>query len=278
MTTQLIMIEGIPGSGKTTIARFVKTILDGNNLKSSLYNEGDLNHPADFESVACLTDTEYNHLISKYDKELFDKFLIKKGNDNFISYGKMKREVPNVIDDKIFEAVSKYDIYNLPLEQYSKLCKEKWQSFASKAQETDVISVFECCFLQNPLTLMLARHNADKSYIKNYINELVEIIKNLNPLLIFLFQDDVKKTFDRVIPERPKEWLDFVIEYITKQEYGKANNINGFEGMVKFYEVLRSFELDIFKTIEFKKLFVDISDLNWDRIRQDIESFLKEAL
>lgn len=126
MATKLIMIEGVPGSGKTTIAKFVKTILDHNNRKSDLFNEGNLNHPADFESVACINNVEYNQLISKYGKELFDKYLMKKGNNNFINYGKMKQEVHSDTEQRVFEDLSKYDIYNLPLEQYTRLCKEKY--------------------------------------------------------------------------------------------------------------------------------------------------------
>jgi thymidylate kinase len=58
MNTKLIVVEGIPGSGKTTTANFIKELLDERNISNQLFLEGDLNHPADFESVACLDETE----------------------------------------------------------------------------------------------------------------------------------------------------------------------------------------------------------------------------
>ncbi len=167
MKTELIIVEGIPGTGKSLTASFIKELLDKNHIQSILYQEGNLDHPADYESVACLDDAEYDNLLLKYNKD---------------------RD------------------------------------------------------------------------------------------LIFLYQDSVKKTFEKVIPERPKEWLDFVIGYVTQQEYGKVHQLEGFEGLVKFYEALRTLEVDIFKTLPFKKLFIDNSGLNWDKCHQDIEIFLKEAL
>jgi hypothetical protein len=72
--------------------------------------------------------------------------------------------------------------------------------------------------------------------------------------------------------------LDFVIGYVTQQGYGKVHQLEGFEGLVMFYEALRTLEVNIFQTLPFRKLFIDNSGLNWDKCGQDIEIFLKEAL
>jgi hypothetical protein len=280
MKTKLIIVEGIPGTGKSLTASFIKELLDKNHIQSILYQEGNLDHPADYESVACLDDAEYDNLLLKYNKnrDLLSKNVIKKGNDYFFCYRKMKQDSNTNLSDELFKALSKYDVYDLSLEKYNKICKARWKEFVKSSKSNHLLSIFECCFLQNPLSTMLARHNADQSYINQYIMDLTEIINDLNPVLIFLYQDSVKKTFEKVIPERPKEWLDFVIGYVTQQEYGKVHQLEGFEGLVKFYEALRTLEVDIFKTLPFKKLFIDNSGLNWDKCHQDIEIFLKEAL
>jgi DNA polymerase III delta prime subunit len=51
--TRLYIFEGVPGSGKTTSAKWLKSRL-GEIAK--LFLEGDPEHPADYESVACLTE------------------------------------------------------------------------------------------------------------------------------------------------------------------------------------------------------------------------------
>lgn len=280
MKTKLIIVEGIPGTGKSSTASFIKELLNKSNIQSILYQEGNLDHPADYESVACLDDVEYDNLLLKYkqDRDLLSKNVIKKENDNFLCYRKMKQDSNANLSDELFKALSKYDVNDLSLEKYSRICKARWKEFAESSKDNHLLSIFECCFLQNPLSTMLARHNAEQSYITHYITDLTEIIKDLNPVLIFLYQDSVKRTFEKVIPERPKEWLDFVIGYVTQQEYGKAHQLEGIEGLVKFYKALRTLEVDIFKTLPFKKLFIDNSGLNWDKCHQDIEIFIKEIL
>jgi len=43
--TKLILVEGLPGSGKTSTARYVKQLLDEQNIANRLFLEGDLEHP-----------------------------------------------------------------------------------------------------------------------------------------------------------------------------------------------------------------------------------------
>jgi thymidylate kinase len=56
MQRQLILIEGIPGVGKTTTAQNIKKFLDKKGIKSKLFLEGNFDHPADYENVAYLTE------------------------------------------------------------------------------------------------------------------------------------------------------------------------------------------------------------------------------
>lgn len=77
MDSKLILIEGLPGSGKSTTARLVHEILMQKGIESELFCEGDLDHPADYESVAFLRMTSgivcwknTDHLKTKLSKKL----------------------------------------------------------------------------------------------------------------------------------------------------------------------------------------------------------------
>lgn len=54
MNARLYLIEGLPGSGKTTTAEALTYLLQEQQTDTRLHIEGDLNHPADYESVAYL--------------------------------------------------------------------------------------------------------------------------------------------------------------------------------------------------------------------------------
>jgi hypothetical protein len=50
--SKLIPVEGVPGTGNTVVASTVHQWLDRNSTPNRLYREGNLDHPADYESVA----------------------------------------------------------------------------------------------------------------------------------------------------------------------------------------------------------------------------------
>lgn len=66
MDTKLILVEGIPGSGKTTIAKRLYDHLVANNIKTNLYLEGDIDHPIDLGWYAYFCKHDYENFISDY--------------------------------------------------------------------------------------------------------------------------------------------------------------------------------------------------------------------
>lgn len=43
--TKLIIVDGLPGSGKSTTAKYIKTLLDNNGISNCFYEEGNFAHP-----------------------------------------------------------------------------------------------------------------------------------------------------------------------------------------------------------------------------------------
>lgn len=64
MNSRLILVEGIPGAGKTTIARKIKEKLIEEGKDVILYEEG-VSHPADMAWNAYLKKEEYDDFIMK---------------------------------------------------------------------------------------------------------------------------------------------------------------------------------------------------------------------
>ena len=67
MNHKVIIIEGIPGSGKTTFSNLIYHHLKENNIKANLYNEGDL-HPIDLAWCSIINEKDFEYLLNKYDK------------------------------------------------------------------------------------------------------------------------------------------------------------------------------------------------------------------
>ena len=63
MNTKLIMVEGIPGSGKSTIAQKIADYYKSKSLAINPFNEGQA-HPADLAWSACVPLGSLNDILS----------------------------------------------------------------------------------------------------------------------------------------------------------------------------------------------------------------------
>lgn len=274
MRSKLIIVEGIPGSGKSTTARYIKGLLEEKGLPVRFFQEGDTKHPADYESVACLTEDEFYSIIKKYmgDRELLYKYTEKKDQLYFIHYYDLVHENPT--KDTIAQDLSTYDVYEREIHRFEKVGLNYWKSFVEKSQHEEVIYIFECCFIQNPFTKFIAKENAGLSRVRNYVHKISEEIKPLHPLLIYLHQEHVGVSFGRVYAERSQEWKDFFTRYHTQNGYGKAHDLQGFDGLVRFLEMRRNEELKIIQELGLEKLLIKTDKQNWDHYYQEIHSWV----
>jgi hypothetical protein len=276
----LILVEGIPGSGKTSTAQYIKQLFDIFETPSQLYLEGSLDHPADYESVACLDEEEFRHLKASYPEciEVINQFtgsLRCLRNYKMIYYGKLQQELPSEKNNHLFRELSKHDVYNLPMEMYEQLIIERWIEFSRQVQMNEEIIILECCFLQNPLTVMFGRFNQTELIVTEFIKRIERIIQPLNPRLIYFHQDDIKKTLNRVIKERPKEWLEHIIWYFTEQGYGKSKGYQGFDGLCEVLKERKRYELDIINLLYLDKLVINNTENDWEHVLKEIRNFLQ---
>lgn len=188
MKTNLLIVEGLPGSGKSTTAEMIAAELNKKGKKAVCVDEGQ-EHPADY------------------------------------------------ID---------YDFPDFETERQKIL--EKWRSFVAESDK-NTIYVFNCIFLQNPMCETMMRFGMEAAASQHYISEIAEIIKPLNPIIIYIDQPDVKEAIDRVLAERGTDWLNAVIDYHVSQGYGKQNYLSGYEGYIQCLEERKTRELNILQAL-----------------------------
>jgi hypothetical protein len=271
--SKLILLEGVPGSGKTTAGLHLQTFLEHRGFAVQFWCEGNFDHPADFEGVARLGESDYQHFLQRYPglTELFREQLTIKDADYLVKYRKLQHLHPQEISQALVDELSQFDVYDgLPMDEYCRLALDRWHDFQQTAENSDEITLLECCVLQNPFTVMLARHNADPQIALQHIMKITEIIRSLNPLVIYLSPRNARNALEHVRLERSKEWVDFVIWYLTEQAYGKAHRLNGYEGVIQFYEMRQKLELEILKNLPIRSLVIEHAGNEWERCDQEI--------
>lgn len=250
MKAKLYLMEGLPGSGKTTTAEALTRLLQEQQINTRLHIEGDLNHPADYESVAYLTMDKWTDFQSKYASldvlrftEVFNDYVL-------ISYRQWqsKQDIP----EAALTFLQAHDIYELPFESYQSLIFKKWEAFVAQALMTDTTYVFECCFLQNPLTMGLIKYDLPEATLRAYIEHLAAIIAPLHPVLVYVNQSNVERSFRKALKERPTEWADGFVSYHTEQAYGVNRSLSGVEGTIAILQARKALERQLLKTLPFR--------------------------
>lgn len=253
---KLFIIEGLPCTGKSTAAKFVSEMTGG-----IFVDEGSGKHPADYEFDAFITLDALNGF-TEAEKEILLSCSEKHGSGLLVPLEKLSGE--------LFEKAIKYKIYDfLDWETERGIMLDKWREFVSGYGERTY--VFNCVFLQNPMCETMMRFNFDIEQSFDYINEIAEIIAPLEPMVIYLKNNDIAESVKKAVKERGEEWLNAVIDYHCNGGYGKANGLCGFNGYVSALEERQKRELEILKKLSIRSLIIDNPQRDYERAYAEIE-------
>lgn len=266
MKNKLFIIEGLPCTGKSTTGRFVSDFLLKQGHTVSYYDEDTAEHPADYEFHAFMTSTDLQ-ILSDDELQQVKNIGVKKNLGLVIPLSK--------INGELFDKIIAFKIYDcLPWESEKTVMLNHWAEFAKQAYTEDRIYVFNCCFLQNPLCEMMMRFNYSYEDIQEYIINIFEYIKTLDPVVIYLQNSKVKERISQIAMERHDEWLKSVIDYHTSQGYGKENCFKGFDGYISCLEERQKIELKILEQLPIEKIIIDTPFENWKRTHNIITDLI----
>lgn len=265
MYHKLYIIEGLPCSGKSTVSKFAAERLSKAN-KVNFIDEGSGNHPADFEFHAFLSE----QTLQNFPSESIP--IIKEKSERIAGgYAVPINEFCGEIQAELF----RYKIYDiLPWEEEMPVMLEKWRTFAESADDNTVY-VFNCVFLQNPMCETMMRFNFSEEESYSYISRLAEIIKPLNPVVIYLKNDDIAESVRKASTERDG-WLDAVIGYHEQGEYGETIGARGFDGYIACLKERQRRELSILSRLSIKSVIIENPQRDWDKAYEEINRSLSE--
>ena len=254
MNSRLILVEGIPGAGKTTTARKIKEKLIDEGKEAILYEEG-MSHPADMAWNACLKEDEYNDFIKKC-SEMWEGSKKSISKEELIS--RIQRQT-RIEDNNVILAYTKIDFpedcyWSLigdvaskeicdgrkSLDEFREIHLRRWSKFADQALLNDNIYIFECAFLQNHIFELLGVYEKSDEEIYLYLKSLLETVKSLSPSIVYIEPSSVEDIIIQAANERKSpegsrpDWIDEVANWVSNMNFGKSHNLKGIEGVFYF--------------------------------------------
>jgi hypothetical protein len=116
--------------------------------------------------------------------------------------------------------------------------------------------------------------DASQEMITNYILQVSDIIKNLNPVLIYLYQRDMLKALQTMRAVRGDEFETFQIAHIGATTYGQRTHVNDFSGLVSAFQYFKGIIDHVFLELSLKKISIDTLDGDWEKYLDRITEFL----
>lgn len=272
---QLVMVEGLPGSGKTTASGFINGWLTDRQVPVHHFSEGRTDHPVDLEQVAVLTEGQLERLRRDLPDEAGDLTAAAERVDDLWLI--RHRERP-AWSSRLRDRLRELDSYDgaVTHDVHTRVLFDSWQRFAEQRARESAVFLFECVLIQNPMCALLARFDRPEAAIEAHIRRLAEVTAGMDPLLVYLDAGDPAAVLEAAAAERPAEWLEFVIGYHTRQGYGLAHGLRGFDGLVEFMRHRREVELDLLPRLPVTTFTSDVSDGDWDRHRAALAAFLED--
>lgn len=250
---RLIIVEGLPCSGKSTTTRYIGELLGGGR-EVCVVDEGTGTHPADYEFNAFVGAEELTQFsenekgyITEHGEKICDGYAVSL----------------NGVEGALFQRLLERKIYDfLPWEKEKPVMLERWRRFVDGVSR-DAVYVFNCVLLQNPMCETMMRFGFSEEQSFEYISSIADIISPLDPLVVYLKTSDIENAVLNGAVERDG-WLDGVIDYHVNGAYGRSVGAEGFDGYIRCLEERQRRELSILSRLCVDRLVVSDPHNNWE--------------
>jgi len=150
---------------------------------------------------------------------------------------------------------------------------QKWMAFRDSIKSSGKVCVTEGCFL-HAYDRYFIHSPWNEDDIVTYSSQVIEVINELNPILVFLYRPDLRKSLEKAFIARGKWWRDLMLRRDDLHVYFKNHVYVNENSMFAAIEDEQIKMMEIFDRVQCSKIKIDTSEEQWDQYVQEIISFL----
>ena len=232
--TKLIILEGLPGTGKTTNSFCLLSHLERNGFAARWIHENSRPHPTSYFNEACLSYEELELFFQRFPhtRSIIEKIWMKRRTTIELDLMEIKWHYLQDFGDEAFEEINKFDVWNFTLDEYERVALEKWEVFASEASKASEVLLLDSSLFQFQIFTFLLK-NAPYDRMQGFIQKLFNILAPLKPTLIYLYREKTEEAIAYLEKQRGVEFLEYIYERDKKEPFYE-NRPTGAEGMRQF--------------------------------------------
>lgn len=261
--SRLILVEGLPGTGKTTHARAISKSLEADHRQISLFLEGDL-HPVDLQWISRVSPQDYRlaaaelhaEWLSSAKSEPWSAIAQRLDDQSTLDNGKVLTAYTRLdfIDVELWDALDRFrssEVHGgrVSIAEYCDIYLRRWQQFGAEHRDDETTFILECAFFQSHITELLGYHLIPDQKIVSFLRELIEPVRALNPEIHYIKTEDYPHRI-QVTAETRDGWLNDVISWVEASPYGQEHELQGFDGAMQFFRHRKEIELQAMRHLD----------------------------
>ena len=233
---RLLLVEGVPGSGKTTTARSAARWLASARARVAVYCEGDP-QPADLAWQWWLTPAEFQAVCRAHPGAQAElrRCAWVGASGVAVAYTKVDADRCAGQWPEVQAAMRGREPFNgtIPADTFMDILAARWAEFGASEGGADVaeVVVFDGAFLQNTLVELVLFADRDAGALTGDLRRLAESVARWRPLLLRLVPVDAAAALNTVGRERVDEdghpqWRDAVEAYTADTPWARARGLS----------------------------------------------------
>lgn len=232
--SRLVLIEGIPGAGKTTSARRLADLLRAAGQRCVLFLEGDP-QPADLAWQWWLSHPEFEMLLHRW-PEAADTLRACSWHGRAgvsVAYTKLDRDRLGPRWTEVERSTADREPFNgvVAPEQFVEILATRWAEFGQDETPRAGYVIFESALLQNTLIELLLWAQWDVARISVALDRLLQSVAALSPVVVRLVTADVDATVAAAAAERIDErghpwWYEGFRSYVADTPWARSRGLS----------------------------------------------------
>jgi len=166
------------------------------------------------------------------------------------------------------------DCTQLKLKELARKLPSIWSAFVAQALLEDDVLIIESRLWQNTLLFMfMSEYPIDE--ILDIHKMVWEELNPLNPVLIYLYQDDIQIALERLYTLRNKDLIEKDIQTTSRYSWFQSRGLNDLSGWVQFFKEWQAVAAHLFRNWPYSKIKVTNPHDDWGHAYQEMVHFFK---